>query len=140
MKLWGMGLGVMLAVSTSGDIADFPASKPREAITENCLNFNSLYSNPCLAQVNSLESQAQQLYQQNNFQESLSILQQAIENYTTNGESLRAAQALRNLALVYLKLQDLQNAVSAIATSLTLLEQLQETKETQQLTASVLEV
>ncbi|EAW34052.1 CHAT domain-containing protein [Lyngbya sp. PCC 8106] len=140
MKLWGMGLGVMLAVSTSGDIANFSPSEPRQAITDNCLNFNSLYSNPCLAQVNSLESQAQQLYQQEKYQESLSLLQQAIENYTTNGESLRAVQALRNLALVYLKLQDWQNGESAIATSLTLLEQLQETKETQQLTASILEV
>ncbi|MEB3280028.1 MAG: CHAT domain-containing protein [Lyngbya sp.] len=140
MKLWGIGLGVMLAVSTSGDISDFSTSEPPQAITENCFNFNSLHYNSCLAQVNSLEVQAEQLYQQGKFKESISLLQQAIENYTTNGEGLRAVQGLRNLALVYLQLQDWQNSESAIATSLTLLEQLQETKETQQLTASVLEV
>lgn len=145
MKLWGIGLGVMFAVSTPEGLSNLSPSKPLQAVT-TCLEFNSLpLDSNCLAQAQSLksqglESQAQQLYQQGKFSESLSLLQQAIESYTSTGDSLRAIQASRNLALVYFKLQDFPNAEAAIASSLTLLESLSETPETQQLTASIFDV
>ncbi|MGL5081852.1 MAG: CHAT domain-containing protein [Microcoleaceae cyanobacterium] len=92
---------------------------------------------------NTLETQAQQFYEQGNFTESALLLERAIATYADRGDRLGMARALRNLGLVHLKSQNWQQAQLAISNSLTALKELlkeQPNAETiQQLQASTLD-
>ncbi|MEC4985823.1 MAG: CHAT domain-containing protein [Oscillatoria sp. PMC 1068.18] len=93
-------------------------------------------ANFLLAQANNLESEAQQLYQQSKYQASIELLQQAIANYATQGDNYRQAAALRNLALVNLKIGELEQASNNISSALNLLNNLENSQANQQLKAA----
>lgn len=63
---------------------------------------------------------SQQLYESGRFAEAVPILQQAVQRYQQQGDSLKQAVALSNLSLVYQALGDWQKAQLAITNSLNL--------------------
>ncbi|NJR76371.1 MAG: tetratricopeptide repeat protein [Scytonema sp. CRU_2_7] len=89
-------------------------------------------SSPVAAKVTTLESvqtadllqQGKALYDAGRFAESVQILQQAVTNYRNQGDGLRQAVALSNLALAYQKLGNLTPAQQAITESMKFLEKL----------------
>lgn len=96
--------------------------------------FICIKSSPLVAQIkttqilethslNSLQ-QGKKLYEAGQFNQSIELLQQAVNNYQKQGNKLRQAIALSNLALVYQQLGQLNEAQQAIIQSLNLLEQL----------------
>ncbi|MGK7953171.1 MAG: CHAT domain-containing protein [Xenococcaceae cyanobacterium] len=57
-----------------------------------------------------IEQEAKQLYQQNQFPEAIDLLHRAIRQYQTEGDIIGSAIALRNLALVYQQLGEWSKA------------------------------
>jgi CHAT domain-containing protein/Flp pilus assembly protein TadD len=74
------------------------------------------------AQTQDLLQQGQVLYEAGQFAQAVKVLQQAVKNDGSQGNELRQAVALSNLALAYQKLGDLTQAQQAITESLKLLE------------------
>ena len=74
------------------------------------------------AQTQDLLQQGKVLYEAGQFAEAVKVLQQAVKNYGSQGNELRQAVALSNLALAYQKLGNLTQAQQAITDSLKLLE------------------
>ena len=72
--------------------------------------------------------QGKKLYEAGRFNESIELLQQAVSNYEKQGDKLRQAIALSNLALVYQKSGQLNEAQQEITQSFNLLEQLSPTQ------------
>ncbi len=70
--------------------------------------------------------QSQNLYEAGNYNASAELLQQAVSDFATRGDTLNQAIALSNLALVWQKLGQWQPANSSIKTSITLLKPLSE--------------
>ena len=70
-----------------------------------------------------LEQQAKALYNAGRFTEAVALLQQTIQIYQQQGDSVQQAIALNNLALTYHQLGDWTQANEAIQNSLTLLDQ-----------------
>jgi CHAT domain-containing protein/Flp pilus assembly protein TadD len=64
--------------------------------------------------------QGKQLYEAGRFAESVKVLQQVVTNYRNQGDELKQAVALSNLALAYQKLGKLNQAQQAITQSLEL--------------------
>ena len=62
-----------------------------------------------------IEQKAEQLYQQNKYQEAIELLEQSIKNERESGDTVGKAIALRNLALVYQKLGQWQQASDTLA-------------------------
>ncbi|MEC4893567.1 MAG: CHAT domain-containing protein [Oscillatoria sp. PMC 1051.18] len=93
-----------------------------------------------LAQTSNLEAEAQQLYQQGKYQASIELLEQAIANYAVQGDNYRQAAALRNLALVNLKIGEWEKTSNNITSALEILNNLSDTKENQQLKAAIFDV
>ncbi|BAY23570.1 hypothetical protein NIES2100_33620 [Calothrix sp. NIES-2100] len=89
-------------------------------------------SSPVAAKVTTLESpqtldllqQGKALYDAGQFAESAKILQQAVTNYHSQGDELKQAVALSNLALAYQQLGSLTTANQAINESIKLLERI----------------
>ncbi|OUL28250.1 CHAT domain-containing protein [Nostoc sp. 106C] len=69
-----------------------------------------------------LLAQGKALYDAGRFAESVQILQQAVANFRSQGDELRQAVALSNLALAYQKLGNITQAQQEITESLKLLE------------------
>ncbi len=69
--------------------------------------------------------QVQQLYEAGQFTPAIGILQQAAQTYKAQGDRLRQAMTLSNLALVYQQLGQLNLATQAIQNSLALLQQIE---------------
>ncbi|MEH2321756.1 CHAT domain-containing protein [Nostoc sp.] len=69
-----------------------------------------------------LLQQGKVLYEAGQFAEAVKVLQQAVKSYGSQGNELRQAVALSNLALAYQKLGNLAPAQQAITDSLKLLE------------------
>lgn len=69
-----------------------------------------------------LLQQGKVLYEAGQFAEAVKVLQQAVKSYGSQGNELRQAVALSNLALAYQKLGNLPPAQQAITDSLKLLE------------------
>ncbi|GAB4181601.1 MAG: hypothetical protein Fur006_16790 [Coleofasciculaceae cyanobacterium] len=91
----------------------------------------------------SLEQQAQQSYEAEQFDKATQLLKQAAADSAAKGDELGQARQLRNLALAYQKLGKLSLANEAIQDSLKSLQALKKqgnTKETQRLIAQALEV
>jgi CHAT domain-containing protein len=94
--------------------------------------FISVVANPVLANISqtSITSQnskspiveSQTLYESGRFAEAVNLLQQAIQVYRKQGDTLKQAVALSNLSLAYQQLGDWQQAQSAITKSLNLQE------------------
>lgn len=76
----------------------------------------------------SLEQQEKVLYDAGRYAEAVQILQQAVLQYRSQGDTLRLAATLSNLSLVYQQLGAWNNAKQAIAQSLNILGYPQETK------------
>ncbi|MBN3948920.1 MAG: CHAT domain-containing protein [Nostoc sp. NMS7] len=74
------------------------------------------------AQTQDLLQQGKMLYEAGQFAEAVKVLQQAVKIYNSQGNELRQAVALSNLALAYQKLGNLTPAQQAIIDSLKLLE------------------
>jgi len=87
-----------------------------------------------------LEEQALQLYELGQFDSALQVLQQAIARYEIQGDRVGQATALRNVALVYLKLGKLEPAKASLTESLNWVRQLEESQESLQIFAQILEV
>lgn len=68
-----------------------------------------------------LEQQAQTLYESGNYAQAIALLQEAIQLYQSQGDPLRQAVTLSNLALVYQQSGQWQAANQTIDTSLALL-------------------
>jgi CHAT domain-containing protein len=75
------------------------------------------------AEPQTLEQQGKILYDAGRFTEAVAVLQQAIQAYQQQGNTVRQAIALSNLALTYYQLGNWTQANQAIATSLNLLDQ-----------------
>ncbi|NEO17610.1 MAG: CHAT domain-containing protein [Moorea sp. SIO3F7] len=88
----------------------------------------------------SLDQQAQHLYETGQYQEAILLLEQMISNYTESGDIIGQINCLVNLALVYQTLGDLDQAKQTLSQSFSQLSQLDNTTERQQLQAQILEV
>ena len=66
--------------------------------------------------------QSRQLYEAGNYRAAAELLQQAVSDFATQGDSLNQAIALSNLALVWQKLGEWEQATTAINRSITLLK------------------
>ena len=81
---------------------------------------NSTAQTVVVSSAQQLEQQGKVLYESGQFEAARSKLQQAIQEYERQGDQLRQAIALSNLALVYEALGDWSNANLAIRSSLDL--------------------
>ncbi|NET65539.1 MAG: CHAT domain-containing protein [Moorea sp. SIO1G6] len=88
----------------------------------------------------SLDQQAQHLYETGQYQEAIPLLEQLISNYTDSGDLIGEINALVNLALVYQTLGDLDQAQETLSQSFSQISKLDNTKERQQLRSQTLEV
>lgn len=89
-------------------------------------------------QTTSIE-QAKTLYDAGKYSEAVAILQQAIANFKTQGNSLKQAMALSNLSLAYQQLGLWTEAESAITESLKLLQS-QPSPDTTKILAQTLDI
>ncbi|MBW4667978.1 MAG: CHAT domain-containing protein [Cyanomargarita calcarea GSE-NOS-MK-12-04C] len=87
-----------------------------------------------------LVQQGRVLYQSGKFPEAVKLLQQAVDSFRTNGDSLREAMTWSNISLTYQQLGLWTEAESAIAKSLNLLQNLDKSPEHSAITAQVLDV
>ncbi|MBD2054701.1 CHAT domain-containing protein [Oculatella sp. FACHB-28] len=99
-----------LCVVTSPSFATLPA-------------LHALTQEVSQAERQTLEQQAKTFYDAGRFTEAIAILQQAIQAYQQQGDTVRQAIALSNLALTYHQLGNWTQANQAIANSLNLLDQ-----------------
>ncbi|MHC5732595.1 MAG: tetratricopeptide repeat protein, partial [Nostoc sp.] len=79
------------------------------------------------------------LYEAGQFAEAVKVLQQAVKSYGSQGNELRQAVALSNLALAYQKLGNLTPAQQAITDSLKLVEK-SSTAQNLQILAPILDI
>ncbi len=79
--------------------------------------------NPVLVADAALMQQGKALYDAGKFEDAIALLKQAAESYQGQGDSLRQAIALSNLALAHQQMGQWQEANAAIAASLILLNQ-----------------
>ncbi len=108
----------------------------------DCIN-PSVFAKYCeilQAQNQALENQAQQLYQQDQYHQSLIILQQLLEEYQAENNHLGIVRVLRNQSLIYLRQKKLTETEKAISSSLNLLNTIQKKPDQLKIYASVLEV
>jgi len=88
----------------------------------------------------SLDQQAQHLYETGQYQEAIPLLEQIISNYSDSGDIIGEINSLVNLALVYQSLGNLDQAQETLSQGFSKLSKLDSTKERQQLQAQILEV
>ncbi|MGB3534417.1 MAG: CHAT domain-containing protein [Microcoleaceae cyanobacterium] len=88
----------------------------------------------------SLENQAQQLYQQGEFNRSLLLLEEISQIYKEKNNKIGRIRVFRNQALIYVKQQEFAKAKTVILSSLELFEEYKNTAKYQQLYASVLDI
>ncbi|MEH2350687.1 MAG: CHAT domain-containing protein [Nostoc sp.] len=86
------------------------------------LPINSLTSLAAIADPDSLLQQGKVLYDAGNFAKAIEILQQAVQVYKQQGESIKLGVTLSNLSLAYQQLGEWSQAQQAIAESLNLLK------------------
>ncbi len=86
------------------------------------------------------EQQGKALYDAGRFAEAASVLEQAVQQYQQQGDSLHQAIVLSNLALTYQQLGEIQQAKQAIQQSLDLLQNLPSTTDRLSVQAQVLDV
>ncbi|WP_199245111.1 CHAT domain-containing protein [[Phormidium] sp. ETS-05] len=98
-------------------------------------NSPTFAATPNIAEIGAKEQQAQTLYEQGQYQQTINILQQLTADYQSNGNIAGHATALRNLSLAYQSLGQLETAANAISQSLELLQQLPNNSEKTRLLA-----
>ncbi|MBV6626575.1 MAG: CHAT domain-containing protein [Rivularia sp. (in: Bacteria)] len=84
--------------------------------------------------------QGKQLYEAERFADSVNVLQQAVTNYRSQGDTLKQAVALSNLALAYKKLGNLNQAQTAITESVKLFDAKQNSIQNPQVLAAILDI
>jgi CHAT domain-containing protein/predicted negative regulator of RcsB-dependent stress response len=104
------------------------------------LLFTILGTQIALANPRLSEQQAQQLYEKDRLTEAIPVLQQAIDDYKTQGNIIKEVNAIRNLALIYQQLGDWQKANETIANAIAILPQITDTTNRNQLLAQALDV
>lgn len=90
--------------------------------------------------VQNIEQRAEQLYQQNQYQETIELLETAIKHYQESGDIAEIAIAHRNLALAYQKLGKWQQASNSLSQAENIIASLNNEAEKNQLLAQILEV
>jgi CHAT domain-containing protein/tetratricopeptide (TPR) repeat protein len=90
--------------------------------------------------IQKLERQAQQLYENGRLTEAIQVLEGAIAFYPPQDNSIKKLFALRNLALIYTQLGDFEKANSIISDVINLSKEIQTNQPTQKLLAQALEV
>ena len=98
------------------------AKVPSSINLSSQLSINSLTSLAVIADPASLLQQGKVLYNTGNFTKAVEVLQQAVQAYKQQGESIRLAATLSNLSLAYQQLGAWNQAQQAITESLNLLE------------------
>ncbi len=91
-------------------------------------------------QAQTLEQQGKAFYQAGRFTQAVTVLQQAVRSYQQQGDTLRQAIALSNLALTYHQLGDWTQANEAIASSLNLFARSANSAERLLATAQALDI
>jgi CHAT domain-containing protein len=120
LKIRHFSVFITLILITALCIINFP-------VAANTVKYQSIAS---------LE-QGKQLYQAERFADSVEVLQQVVTKYRNQGDKLKQAVALSNLALAYQKLGQLTQAQEAITESLNLI---QNQEETRNILASILDI
>ncbi len=87
-----------------------------------------------------IEQEAEKLYQQNRFSEAIALLETAIKQYQQQGDVVGSAIALRNLALIYQKLGEWKPAETTLSQAEAIIGTIDDEHEKSQLLAQVLEV
>ena len=90
--------------------------------------------------IQTIEQQAQKLYQQNRFSEAIELLTTAIKQYQAQGELARSAIATRNLVLIYQKLGNWEQAEATLAQAQAIVATIDGEPQQSQLLAQILEV
>jgi CHAT domain-containing protein/predicted negative regulator of RcsB-dependent stress response len=93
-----------------------------------------------LANPQSLEQQAQQLYETGKLTEAIPLLQQAISERRNQGNLIKQADATRNLALIYQQLGDWQKANETISKAFEIVSQITDLKKRERLFAQSLDI
>ena len=90
--------------------------------------------------IQAIEQEAEQLYQQNQYPEAIATLKTAIKQYRRQGDVVGSAVATRNLALIYQKLGEWEQAETTLAQAEKIIAAIDRQPEKSQLLAQVLEV
>ncbi|BAY81616.1 hypothetical protein NIES267_10930 [Calothrix parasitica NIES-267] len=100
----------------------FPAFISIFLITALCIINFPVTANIVKSQSVASLQQGKQLYEAEQYADSVKVLQQVVTNYRNSGDKLRQAVALSNLALAYQKLGKLNQAQQTITESLNLIQ------------------
>ncbi len=107
------------------------AKVPSSINSSSQLSINSLTSLAVVADPASLLQKGKILYNAGNFAKAVEVLQQAVQAYKLQGESIRVAGTLSNLSLAYQQLGAWNQAQQAITESLNLLKRQDENQNLQ---------
>ena len=116
------------------------AKVPGSINSSSQLPINSLMSLAVAADPASLLEQGQILYKAGNFAKAVEVLQQAVQAYKQQGDSLSLAVTLSNLSLAYQQLGAWIQAQQAITESLNLLKEQDENQNLQKIFAQSLDI
>ncbi len=87
-----------------------------------------------------LEKKARDLYEREQYLEAISLLKEAISNYTSRGDVIGEVNARRNLALVYQRAGEWEQAKTSIERSLNRIETIEDSQISKTLEAQSLDV
>ncbi|MDJ0591698.1 MAG: tetratricopeptide repeat protein, partial [Pleurocapsa sp. MO_226.B13] len=90
--------------------------------------------------IQTIEQEAQQLYQQNQYPEAIALIKTAIKQYQKQDDRVGMAIATRNLALIYQKLGAWEQAETTLARGTKIIDSIDSEPEKSQLLAQILEV
>ena len=116
------------------------AKVPGSINSSSQLPINSLMSLAVAADPASLLEQGQILYKAGNFAKAVEVLQEAVQAYKQQGDSLSLAVTLSNLSLAYQQLGAWIQAQQAITESLNLLKEQDENQNLQKIFAQSLDI
>ena len=97
-------------------------------------------SNQTIQSIQSIEQEAEELYQQNQYSEAIALLKTAIKQYQQQGDQISRVIATRNLALIYQKLGEWEQAKATLTQAEQLIQAINHEPERSQLLAQVGEV
>ena len=90
--------------------------------------------------IQTIEQEAEKLYQQNRFSEAIDLLSAVIKQYRARGDLVGSAIATRNLALIYQKLGEWSQAEKTLTKAEEIIATIDSEPEKSQLLAQILEV
>ncbi len=123
--LIGLGLAIALSFFNPATVASFESDSLNEiADSHPRPNEEQSSASASIQLAQGLDDQGRSLYESGQYDSAVQVLQQSIEAYAAQGDTLRQSVALSNLSLTYQQLGALPEAEDAIATSLSLLNAL----------------